>query len=149
MLIVVALIGILAGISYPAVSAGLDSVRIASSSDDVATFLNSAVNRAERRQKPVELVIAPKQNRITMSSTEPGFERVLQLPDGILLEAVLPPVENGEAGPEGAPPRLLILMPGASVPGIGVQLANRHGARRIIRLDPMTGFPRVESVVSK
>jgi hypothetical protein len=148
MLIVVALIGTLAGISYPAASAGLDSVRIASSSDDVATFLNSAVNRAERRQKAIELVIFPKENRITMFSTEPGFERVLQLPDGISLEAVLP-LENEGASLESAPPRRLILMPGASVPGVGVQLANRHGARRIIRLDPMTGFPRVESVAPK
>jgi hypothetical protein len=149
MLIVVALIGTLAGISYPAVSAGMDSVRIASSSDDVATFLNSAVNRAERRQQPVEVVIAPKENRITMTSTEPGFRRVLQLPDGVMLEAVLPPLEDEPLGAEGAPPRRLILMPGASVPGIGIQLVNRHGTRRLIHLDPMTGFPRVESVVTK
>jgi hypothetical protein len=37
-------------------------------------------------------------------------------------------------------------MPGASVPGIGIQIANQRGTRRIVRLDPMTGFPRVESV---
>jgi hypothetical protein len=37
-------------------------------------------------------------------------------------------------------------MPGATVPGIGIQIANTRGARRIVRLDPMTGFPRVESV---
>jgi len=37
-------------------------------------------------------------------------------------------------------------MPGATVPGIGIQIANRRGTRRIVRLDPMTGFPRVESV---
>jgi hypothetical protein len=37
-------------------------------------------------------------------------------------------------------------MPGASVPGIGIQIANQRGKRRIVRLDPMTGFPRVESV---
>ena len=46
--------------------------------------------------------------------------------------------------PQGA--RRLILMPGATVPGIGIQIANRRGTRRIVRLDPMTGFPRVESV---
>jgi len=147
MLVVVTLIGLLAGLSYPAASAGLDSVRIASSSDDVATFLNGAVNRAERRQVPVEVDILPKDNRLTMQSTEPGFQRVLQLPDGITLEGVVPVVDNGEPGP--APPFRMILMPGASVPGIGVQLSNRHGARRIVRLDPMTGFPRVESVVAK
>jgi hypothetical protein len=40
-------------------------------------------------------------------------------------------------------------MPGATMPGIGIQLANRRGTRRIVRLDTMTGFPRVESVVTK
>jgi prepilin-type N-terminal cleavage/methylation domain-containing protein len=145
MLVVVALIGTLAAISFPSVSSGLDSVRIASSSDDVATFLNSAVNRAERRQVPVEVLISTRERRLTMRSTEAGFGRVLQLPDGILLEAVLPPVENEQPGE----PRRLIVMPGATVPGVGVELANRHGAHRIIRLDPMTGFPRVESVVTK
>jgi hypothetical protein len=34
------------------------------------------------------------------------------------------------------------------VPGIGVEIVNGHGSRRIIRLDPMTGFPRVEKVAS-
>jgi hypothetical protein len=40
-------------------------------------------------------------------------------------------------------------MPGGAIPGIGVQIANRRGGRRIVRLDPMTGFPRVESVITK
>ena len=40
-------------------------------------------------------------------------------------------------------------MPGGVVPGIGIQLGNRHGARRIVKLDPMTGYPRVESVKSE
>jgi hypothetical protein len=147
MLIVVALIGMLAAISFPSVSSGLDSVRITSSCDDVATFLNSAVNRAERRQVSVEVTIAPKENLLTMTSTEAGFQRTLQLPDGILLEAILPP--QGNSPEEAAEPRHLMLMPGGAVPGVGIQLANRHGAHRIVRLDPMTGFPRVESVVSK
>jgi hypothetical protein len=149
MLVVVALIGLLAGLSYPAASAGLDSVRIASSSDDIATFLNSAVNRAERRQVPVEVEIVPKDNRLTMQSTEKDFRRTLQLPDGITLEGVTPISDNGFGDPGPAPPFRMILMPGASAPGIGVQISNRHGARRIVRLDPMTGFPHVESVIAK
>ena len=73
-----------------------------------------------------------------MYSNEPGFERELKLPEGILIEAILP--RNDE------PEYRLMLMPGTAVPGIGIQLANSRGARRIVRLDPMTGFPRVESV---
>jgi hypothetical protein len=71
-------------------------------------------------------------------SNEAGFERELKMPDGIVIEAVLPKTEE--------PEYRLMLMPGASVPGIGIQLVNGRGGRRIVRLDPMTGFPRVESV---
>jgi hypothetical protein len=92
----------------------------------------------------MEVNISPAENLLTLTSNEPGFARELKLPDGITLEAVLP------ALPEGADPvRRIVLMPGATVPGIGIQMANRHGARRIVRLDPMTGFPRVESVLSR
>ncbi len=115
MLVVVSIIGLMAGISYPSVAAGLDSVRMRSATDSVSTILNSAVDHAERRQQPVEIVIAPKENTISLLSTDPGFHRQLKLP----------------------------------APGIGVQLVNRHGARRLVRLDPMTGFPRVESVSGK
>ena len=144
MLVVVTIIGILGGISVPAASAGIDSVRLASATQSVAAFLNAAVDRAERHEEPVELTISPSENLFTLVTNEPGFSRELKLPDGIALEAVLPEL------PEGSDPvRRIVLMPGATVPGIGIQLANRHGSRRIVRLDPMTGFPRVESVLSK
>jgi len=144
MLVVVTIIGLLAGISFPAASAGIDSVRLSTATQLVASFLNGAVNRAERREEPMEVVISPGENLLTLYSNEPGFTRELKLPDGITLEAVLP------ALPEGADPvRRIVLMPGATVPGIGIQMANRHGARRIVRLDPMTGFPRVESVLAR
>jgi len=141
MMIVVAIVGLMVGITFPAVSTGLDSVRLASATDSLASFLNAAVNRAERRQQPMELIISPKDNLLTLYSNEPGFTRELRLPEGIAIEAVLP-VDPDD--PHGA--RRLILMPGATVPGIGIQIANRRGTRRIVRLDPMTGFPRVESV---
>ena len=141
MLVVMAIIGLIAAISGPSVAAGIDSVRMASATSSVSTFLNSAVTRAERRQQPVELVISPKQRRLSLYSNEPGFERQLDLPDGIDLEAVLPPTNDD---PEAA--RSVIVIPGDPAPAIGVQLANGHGTRRIVRLDPMTGFPRVESV---
>ena len=141
MMIVVAIIGLMVGITFPAVSAGLDSVRLASTTDSIASFLNAAVNRAERREQPMELIISPKDNLLTLYSNEPGFTRELRLPEGVVIEAVLP---RNPDDPQGA--RRLILMPGATVPGIGIQIANQRGTRRIVRLDPMTGFPRVESV---
>jgi len=136
-----AIVGLIVGVSYPSASAGLDSVRLATTGDNIASFLNSAVNRAERLQEPVEVVISPAESRLSVYSNS-GFARDLKLPDGITLEKVLP--ENVEEAGDGL--RRVILIPGATIPAIGVQFANRHGGRRIVRLDPMTGFPRVESV---
>jgi len=141
--VVLAIIGLMVGVSFPAVSAGIDSVRLRSATDSLSGFLNGAVTRAERRQQPVEVLISPKDNSLKLYSTDPGFMRELTMPDGVTIEAVLPEV------PEETGPRRLILMPGGAIPGIGVQVANRHGSRRIVRLDPMTGFPRVESVEKK
>jgi prepilin-type N-terminal cleavage/methylation domain-containing protein len=141
MMVVLAIIGFMVAISAPSLIAGLDSVRMASATDSIASFLNAAVNRAERRQQPIEIVISPKENRMVLYSNEPGYTRELQMPTGILLETVVP---AEAAGPDGL--CRLILLPGASVPGIGVQVASTRGGKRIVRLDPMTGYPRVESV---
>jgi prepilin-type N-terminal cleavage/methylation domain-containing protein len=142
MVIVIGLIAILAGISFPGITSGLDSLHLTSATDNTAAFLNGALNRAERRQQPIEILILPDQNKFELYSNEPGFSRELKLPDGITLEAVLPRI----AGEPDNAPRRLILAPGATPPAIGIQLASRKGQRRIVRLDPMTGFPRVESV---
>ena len=144
MMVVVAIIGLIVGVSIPAVSAGIDSVRLSSATSSTAAFLNAAVTRAERLQQPIELVISPKDSRISLYSNEPGFTRELRMPAGVTIEAVLPLIPEE---PDGV--RRLILVPGATVPGIGIQIAGRRGGRRIVRLDPMTGFPRVESVDTK
>jgi len=140
LLVVVAIIGVLAGISYPSIAAGIDSVRMRTATDAVSSILNHAVDHADRHQQPVEVVITPKENTISLISNEPGFQRTLTLPGGISIEAIYPQI------PEEEGPRRLMVMPGGTVPAIGVQLVNQHGARRRVRLEPMTGFPRVETV---
>jgi len=141
MMVVITIIGVIVAVSAPAISAGIDSVRMKSATGSVAAFLNAAANRAERRQQAMELIISPAKGTLALYSNEPGFERELKLPEGIRIETVLPKTEENEYR--------LILMPGASIPGIGIQLVNTRGGRRIVRLDPMTGFPRVESVQSE
>lgn len=141
MIVVVGIIGLIVAVLAPSMTSGLDSVRMATAADNVASFLNAAVNRAERRQLAVEVIISARENKFLLYTNEPGGAREMKLPDGIAIEAVLPRDEN-ETEP-GI--RRLMLLPGASVPGIGVQLINSHQNRRIVRLDPMTGFPRIET----
>jgi len=139
LLIVVALVSLLVGISFPAVGAGVDSLRLAGSARRIAALFHSALNRAERRQQAVELTVWPRQNRLRLRSAEPGFERSLELDEGVWIAAVQPALPQEEEGP-----RRFLLLPGGTAPRIALELRNRRGARRIVSLDPITGVPRIE-----
>jgi len=146
MLVVVAVVGIVVGVSIPSISAGLDSVRLASTGDAIASFLNGAVTHAERSEQPVEVVISLKDGTISADGAD-GFARRFHVPQGITMDKVLPE-ESGdsEAGDSKAHDRQVLIVPGGTAPAIGVEYSNLHGGRRRVELDPMTGFPRVETV---
>jgi prepilin-type N-terminal cleavage/methylation domain-containing protein len=144
LLVVVAIIGLLAGVSFPSIAAGIESVRLTSATNSVVAFLNGALNRAERREEVMEVIIAPRDSTLALFSNAPGFARTLKLPEGVHIEAVLPELEQ-----PADVPRHFLLMPGGVPPRIGIQLANRRGQRRIVRVDPITGVPQVEVLPSR
>jgi prepilin-type N-terminal cleavage/methylation domain-containing protein len=141
MMVVVGLIALMAGISYPAITSGIDSMRLKAATNSVVSFLDSGLSRAERRQQVVQIIISKVDNSMEMQSTEPGFSRTLQMPEGVSIVQVLPPFpENLDA------PRVFFLYPGGTVPPLGVQLINRRNVQRVVRVDPITGVPRIEAV---
>jgi Tfp pilus assembly protein FimT len=139
MMMVVAIVAFIVGISFPAVTSGLDSIRLRSSTDTVASFLNGALNRAERRQEPVELTISARENTLALRSADGQTQRQIELTGGITIENILPgtPEMNEQ-------PRQFIVQPGGVPPAITVELANRRGERRRVRVDPITGAPEIE-----
>jgi prepilin-type N-terminal cleavage/methylation domain-containing protein len=139
LLIVASIAGAIVAVALPAFSNGLENIRLSEGSDGVAAFLNSALNRVERREQVMELTISPHDNLILLRSADGAFSRRFTLPDGILVDAVLP-----KAPEDTGVPRHFMLLPGGSAPRIGVQLANRRGQRRIVSLDPITGVPTIE-----
>ena len=144
MLVVVAIIALLAGINFPSVSAGLDSVRLRSATNSVVSFLNAALSRADRRQEVVELSVSLRESTLSVHSLEPGFERKLALPEGIRIEEIQPKPAWDDSGP-----RRFLLLPGGTPPRVGIQIVNARGARRMIRIDPTTGVPEIEELDSK
>jgi hypothetical protein len=139
MIVVVGIISLIVGVSLPAVTSGIDTLRLNAATNSVVSFVNSGLNRAERRQQVVELTISKNENALMMRSTEPGFFRRLEMPEGVSITHVLPELpENPDA------PRIYMLYPGGTPPRFGVQLMNRKNVERIVRVDPITGVPRVE-----
>ena len=141
MMMVVMIVGFIVGISFPAVSSGLDSIRLSSAADTVAGFLNSALNRAERRQQAVELTISAHENRIGLRTADGKTERHVELPSGITITSILPGASEGND-----PVRRFVVIPGGAPPAITVEMANRRGDRRRVRVDPITGAPEIQRV---
>jgi prepilin-type N-terminal cleavage/methylation domain-containing protein len=139
MLVVTAIISLMVGISVPAITSGIDTLRLNEATNGVVSFFNSALNRAERRQQVMEVTISKTENVLWMRSTEPGFVRKFEMPDGVRILEVFPKLTE-----ESDAPRSFLLYPGGAVPQFGVQLINRRSVERIVRVDAITGVPRIE-----
>jgi hypothetical protein len=140
MMVVVGLIALMVGISFPSITSGIDSMRMKAATNSVVSFLDTGLSHAERRQQAVEIVISKQNNSIQMQSAEPGFSRKLDIPEGVSIVQVLPPLpENPDA------PREFFLYPGGTVPPLGVELVNRRNVHRVVQVDPITGVPHVEA----
>ncbi len=135
MLIVVAIIGLIAGISFPSISAGLDTLRLRSAADSIVNGFNSALIRADRRQVAVEFRIDKLNNKILFASADPGYFREIHLPDGVSIERVLPVIPNLDENL----PRQYLIHPGGTIPRIGVAIINRRMTRRLVMVDPISG----------
>jgi type II secretory pathway pseudopilin PulG len=139
MVVVVAIAALLVGVTFPAVTAGVDTLRLNAAADSIVSFLNAALNRADRRQQVVEVTISRQENSITMRTADAGFTRALELPEGVKIQAVYPELPG-----EFDTARHVMLYPGGTPPRIGVEIVNRKNDRRIVRVDPTTGVPLIE-----
>jgi competence protein ComGC len=139
MVVVVLLISLIVGISLPTLTSGIDTLRLNQATTGIVSFVNSGLNRAERRQQVVEIVISKRDNSLSMRSTEPGFTRDFALPEGVTIAHILPEIPD-----EPDAPRSFLLYPGGTAPRFGIEVVNRRNVERIVRVDPITGVPRVE-----
>jgi prepilin-type N-terminal cleavage/methylation domain-containing protein len=140
MLIVMALIALVAGLSYPSVSAGLDSLRLRSTSDAIIGFLNTALARADTRQQVVEILISQQDGTITAISGDQGFKKRLDIMSPIRILSVQP--ELAADAEDQNQTRRFLVYPGGSVPKIAIEIGNSRGRKRLVSIDPVTGVPQ-------
>jgi prepilin-type N-terminal cleavage/methylation domain-containing protein len=129
LLVTLAIISLLVGVSLPSIAKGLTGLHLKSAASDVAVFITGALNRAERHEQTMEIIVYPKENRLVLDSTEPGYTRTLTLPEGVHIT--------------GENPVRIVLMPGSAPPRVTLDLVTDRGGHRIVKLDPVTGVPEV------
>jgi len=134
LLVVVTIAALLVGISFPAVTSGLDSLRLNSAANGIVSFLNLGLSRAQRREQVVEVTISKTDNSLTMRSSDPGFNRRFAMPEGVTITRIMPELPD-----EIEASRIFMLYPGGTVPPFGVVLINRRNVERMVQVDAMTG----------
>ena len=144
MVVVIAIVGLIAGLTLPTVWSGIDSLRLNQATHELVSLFNDGLNRAERRQQVVAVTISKSERAAWLESSEPGFRKKVVLPAGISIARVLPELPDDEGGP-----RQFILYPGGVVPRVGVELVNERQVHRLVQVDPITGVPQVEEVAQK
>ena len=134
MLVVVAIIGAIVGISMPALTAGLAGVRLSSASGSVASFLTGSMNRVERREQAAAIVVDPVKNTIAVFTAASGDKPAdsLAMPTGVVIE--------------GQEARRFLLYPGGTFPRMEIVLRSEKGARRAVSIDPITVVPSIRRV---
>lgn len=133
----------IAGLSYPAIRSGLDTLRLRATSDAIVAFLNVSLSRADRRQQAVEVTVSPRENILLGRTADLAFTRRLDIPQNIHILSVRPVLPTGVDPLE---PRSFLLYPGGSVPRIGIEISTTEGRKRLVSVDPVTGSPRSEPI---
>ena len=127
-LVTVAIIAVMVGISYPTFTRGLDGIRLRTSVSRAGTFFNRARQQAARSQSPVQFVVDPEKQMLSAAAIEDSWRDEFQFEDGI---QVVFPTES----------RRLILYPGQPAPQFRLRLANRGGAQAGLKVNVFTGVP--------
>lgn len=134
MLVVVAIIGVIVGISVPALTAGLAGVRLSSAAGSVASFLTGSMNRVERREQAAAIVVDPAKNVVEVFTAASGDKPAdtLAMPSGVVIE--------------GEKASRFLLYPGGTFPRMEIVLRSEKGARRAVSIDPITVVPSIRRV---
>jgi general secretion pathway protein H len=136
LLVVAALASILLALVFPSIRAGMGTMELRSSAQQLAAAAKFARDQAIFRQRPFELDINTATGEISVMDNQ-GFLRKFTLPANVRVGGVMPPVPAGSDDT-----RRFLFSPDGSTEPFRVVLENSR--RRVeVSTDALTGFPKV------
>ncbi|HTP85513.1 MAG TPA: type II secretion system protein [Bryobacteraceae bacterium] len=139
MLVVVTIISLMVAVSFPAVTSGLDSMRLHQAVRDTVSLFDDGLARAQRSQQVVQITVVPRENALWIRAPQSLYERRFELPEGVTITRVLP----ADFTDDPLAARSFYLYPGGAVPRFGIEMRNRRGLRQTVSVDPITGVPHI------
>jgi len=131
MLVVMTIIGLLASVATPAVTAGMETVKLRTSAERLAATLRLARVSAVRTRHYFQVTVDPQARRVELRDLESDFVRDWQLPETVSMKLQ----------------RSLLLQfaPDGSVPSLHMELENSRRRIVAVDLDAFTALPSVRT----
>ncbi len=126
LLVTLAIISLIVSIAYPSMTTGIDGIRLRTSVDNIATLFTEARNMSDRFQTPVQITVAPGEDRLHAATIDGVWQKIYELPDRVHI--VIP----RDAG-------TVVLFPGSPTPGLRILLEAEYGGRTGLRFNIFTG----------
>lgn len=123
-----AIAGLIMGVAYLNVSAGLDGIRLKTMADRSGAFWSAARQHADRYQQVVQVVIDPEQNELRAASVDGQWRD--DLPFGDALRVQQPKARAA-----------YLLYPGSPSPKFEILLAAGDDRTAGVRVNILTGVP--------
>jgi len=126
MLVTLAIISLIVSIAYPSMTTGIDGIRLRTSVDNIATLFTEARNMSDRFQTPVQITVAPGEDRLHAATIDGAWQKIYELPDRV---HIVIPSDTGT----------VVLYPGSPTPGLRMLLEAEYGGRTGLRFNIFTG----------
>jgi hypothetical protein len=114
-----------------------ESRQLTDTANSIASLFEDALSN--HRHKTLEITIHRAGHIEVHCSC--GYKRDYTLADGVTIQAISPPPPSGEDDP-----RRFLVLSGVPASEIALELVDRRGMRRVVRLDRITAMPRIERV---
>jgi type II secretion system protein H len=132
MLVVVTLVGLLAAVTAPAVGSGIETVKLRSSAERLASTMRLARERAVRTRHYQQVTVDPQTRRVELRDLEGDYARAWEIPETIAVQL--------------KQPLFLQFAPDGGVPELHVELQNSRRRMVSVEMDAFTALPSVKEV---
>ena len=141
LLVVLMLLAILVAVVIPSLGRGVATVKLNTSSREIAAAIRLARSKAVRDQQVYLLGFDLEKNEVELSSLNSSYRKAFELPAGIRLKSVS--LLKGTLGSEANNP-FFYFMPNGNSQSFQLSLQNEQGRSLRVIQNSLKGAPRIE-----
>jgi len=146
LMVVLVLLGVLLAVAFPSIGGGMATVKLKTSSREIAATLRLARSKAIREQQVYLVGFDLTKNQMELSSENLKYQKFFSLAEGISIEKVTPLKAKADWNQQRY---YYFFTPNGMTESFEVVLRNERGRAIKVVQNSLTGSPRIEEISSE